>query len=201
MRIGFDFDNTIISYDALFHKVACEQGLIDNSIAVNKLAVRDFLRANNKEDVWTEMQGYIYGARINEAQMFSDVIRVMQRIRDAGHSLAIISHKTQYPYRGQQYDLHAAAHTWIKTKLYEAGHSLIPADHIFFELSKEDKLARIADFKCDVFIDDLPEILAAANFPAVTRRFLFDPENHHHKIALPDVTVVSSWIAFENYLL
>ena len=77
------------------------------------------------------MQGYVYGARIDEAEIFPDVIRVMQRIRDAGHSLAIISHKTKYPYLGQQYDLHAAAHGWIKTKLYEAGHPLIPSRSYF----------------------------------------------------------------------
>ena len=28
MRIGIDFDNTIVSYDTLFHKVAVEQGAV-----------------------------------------------------------------------------------------------------------------------------------------------------------------------------
>ena len=32
MRIGIDFDNTIVSYDALFHKVAREQGVIVRGI-------------------------------------------------------------------------------------------------------------------------------------------------------------------------
>jgi hypothetical protein len=201
MRIGFDFDNTIIRYDALFHKVACEQGVADNTVAVNKIAVRDFLRASNKEDVWTEMQGYVYGARIDEAEVFPDVIRVMQRIREAGHAVAIISHKTQYPYRGQQYDLHSAARKWINATLCEDGEALIPLDHIFFELTQENKLARIANFGCDIFIDDLPEILLAAHFPTTTQRVLFDPENHHCETMLSDVRVVSSWIDFENYLL
>ena len=41
MRIGLDFDNTIVTYDSLFHKVATEQGLVPASLPVSKLAVRD----------------------------------------------------------------------------------------------------------------------------------------------------------------
>lgn len=201
MKIGFDFDNTIISYDALFHKVASEQGLVDHTIAVNKLAVRDFLRANNREDVWTEMQGCVYGARMEEAELFPDVIRVIQKLRAAGHTLAIISHRTQYPYRGHQYDLHSAARNWIAANLCNKEGPLFSVEHIFFEKTKEDKLARIRDFKCDVFIDDLPEILLAPHFPVGTRRFLFDPDNHHSMTKLPNIQVFSSWMAVETALL
>jgi hypothetical protein len=200
MRIGFDFDNTIIRYDALFHKVACEQGVIDQTIAINKIAVRNYLRANDQEDVWTEMQGYVYGARIAEAELFPDVIHVMQQLRDAGHTLMIISHKTQYPYLGEPYDLHMAARGWIETKLQGEGQPLIATENAFFELTQEKKLARIAAMECDVYIDDLPEILLSAHFPSTTRRFLFDPEKNHRQETLPDLQVVSSWAAFENHL-
>lgn len=201
MRIGFDFDNTIVSYDALFHKVAIEQGVIHEEVPVNKLAVRDFLRKAGKEDIWTEMQGYVYGARMSEAQSYPEVITVMKRLRDAGHTLAIMSHKTRYPYRGQQYDLHAAARDWIQRYLCVNGDSIIPSEQIFFELTKEDKLARIANFACDVFIDDLPEILLAAQFPTKTSRYLFDPEQHHRQADLPNINIVPSWATFESHLL
>jgi hypothetical protein len=200
MRIGFDFDNTIIRYDALFHKVACEQGVIDHTLAINKIAVRNFLRANNQEDVWTEMQGYVYGARIAEAEFFPDVLHVMQRLHDAGHTLMIISHKTQYPYLGEPYNLHKAARSWIQAKLHVENQPLIAIENAFFELTQEKKLARIAEMGCDVYIDDLPEILLSAHFPSTTRRFLFDPEHHHQKEIIPGIDVVSSWAAFENHL-
>jgi len=48
-------------------------------------------------------------------------------------------------------------------------------DHAFFELTKEAKLARIGATGCTHFIDDLPEFLAEASFPANSRRILFDP--------------------------
>ncbi|RDI48159.1 haloacid dehalogenase-like hydrolase [Aquicella lusitana] len=201
MRIGFDFDNTIVSYDALFHKVAMEQGAIDQTIPVNKLAVRDHLRATDREPIWTEMQGYVYGARMDEAQSYPDALKVMRRLKQVGHTLVIVSHKTKYPYLGKQYDLHEAARSWIEKHLRDEAGRLIPADHVFFEITKEDKLSRIDQLDCDVFIDDLPEILLASLFPGKTRRYLFDPEQYHMNAHLPDIKVVSSWPVFESYLL
>jgi hypothetical protein len=200
MRIGFDFDNTIVNYDRLFHKVALEQGVIDNTIPVNKLAVRDYLRATNKEAVWTEMQGYVYGARMNEADAYPHVLKVMRDLKKADHSLMIVSHKTQYPYLGKQYDLHAAARAWIGKYLCDEGASFISEDNVFFRLTKDEKVQCIADLKCDVFLDDLPEILTSPLFPADTKRFLFDPEQHH-SINLPHIKVVSCWATFASAIL
>jgi hypothetical protein len=201
MRIGFDFDNTIVSYDTLFHKVAMEQKLIDASIAVNKLAVRDFLRATDREPIWTEMQGYVYGARMDEAEAYPQVLEVMSRLKQAGHELVIVSHKTKHPYLGKQYDLHAAARQWIEKHLRVENDRLLPMDQIFFELTKDEKIARIGQLHCDVFIDDLPEIFLASQFPQKTRRFLFDPEQHHQGSHLPNIHIVSSWPLFESSLL
>ena len=196
MRIGFDFDNTIVHYDAIFHKVALEQGVIDDSVAVSKLAVRDYLRQAGKEDIWTEMQGYVYGARMLEADAYPGVISSMQAFKRAGHTLAIMSHKTKYPYMGEKYDLHAAAREWIKTNLLDDQGLIIPEENIYFEVTKEDKLARIQNFGCDVFIDDLPEILMAPTFPRQVKRFLFDPDNNHATKSLDELQLVSSWPAF-----
>jgi hypothetical protein len=201
MRIGFDFDNTIVSYDTLFHKVAMEQGLIDNSIPVNKLAVRDYLRATDREPIWTEMQGYVYGARMNEAQSYPQALNVMRRMKQAGHTLTIVSHKTKHPYLGKKYDLHEAARGWIEEHLRDEEGRLIPVDQVFFELTKDDKLARIKQLECDIFIDDLPEILLADHFPEKTQRYLFDPEQHHANANLPNIKIVSSWPLFESYLI
>ena len=43
MIIGLDFDNTIVSYDSLFHKVSVEQNLINEIFEVNKIKIRDYL--------------------------------------------------------------------------------------------------------------------------------------------------------------
>lgn len=199
MRIGLDFDNTIVSYDQLFHKVAREQELVPREMPVNKLAVRDHLRKISQEDRWTEMQGYVYGARMDEASAYAGVLDFMRLARTAGHTLMIVSHKTHYPFLGPQYDLHTAARDWIEHHLLADGEPLIPESHIYFELTKQEKIARIGHCQCDVFIDDLPEILLADGFPAMVERLLFDPERHHAEV-YPELTRFSSWDGIAGYL-
>ncbi|MDB5799570.1 MAG: haloacid dehalogenase-like hydrolase [Rhodocyclales bacterium] len=200
MRIGLDFDNTIVSYDALFHKVALEQNAIPPDTPVNKVAVRDSLRRIGEEEVWTAMQGYVYGARMDEAQAYDGVIAFMRAAKVAGHELFIVSHKTRHPFLGPQYDLHAAARGWIDAHLCWDGVALLPAENLFFELTKQEKLARIDACGCDVFVDDLPEILVAEGFPEKVARLLFDPENHHAETASSGLRVFGNWQQLSEFL-
>ncbi len=200
MRIGLDFDNTIVNYDQIFHKVALEQGVVPKDLPANKTAVRDYLRSIDKEDLWTEMQGYVYGLRMVEAGPYPGVLRFIRLAKEAGHTLAIVSHKTKHNYLGPKYDLHLAARAWVERYLCDNQVPYIPEDRVFFELTKDEKLARIRDFGCEVFIDDLPEILLAANFPRHIKRFLFDPQGHHLDKSLPEVEVAGSWGALEKQI-
>jgi hypothetical protein len=193
MHIGIDFDNTIVSYDNLFHKVALEQNLITPDVPRNKVAVRDHLRRAGKEQVWVEMQGYVYGARMPEAEIFQGFIDFVSRARAAGHRTTIVSHKTRTPFAGPQYDLHDAARAWIYTHLTVAGESLFEEPQFFFELTKEAKFARIQTLACDVFVDDLPEILMAESMPRKIRKILFDPESNHATVEGEDLKSATTW--------
>jgi hypothetical protein len=179
MRIGFDFDNTIVSYDELFFKVAVEKSLVPVDLPKSKLAVRDYLRKIDNENAWTELQGYVYGLRMAEAVAFPNAIEFMRLVHDNGIPMVIVSHKTKHPFMGPKYDLHEAARAWVKNYLVAGGENLIQPDQLFFELTKEEKINRIAETECDFFIDDLPEILLLAGFPGKTERILFDPEGNH----------------------
>ena len=179
MHIGIDFDNTIVSYDTLFHKVAVEQGMIPAQTPPTKLAVRDHLRTTGKEEVWTEMQGYVYGARVDEAEAYPGVLDFMRWARGRSLDISIVSHKTRHPFIGPKYELHQAARSWIETHFVDDGKPLVPPGNVYFELTKDDKLRRISAAGCDWFIDDLPEILLAEAFPGSAKPILFDPETHH----------------------
>jgi len=198
VRIGIDFDNTIVSYDALFYKVAHEQGVIPPNLAVTKLAVRNHLRGIDQEDVWTEMQGYVYGARMDEAAMYPGALEFFSWARTRKLDLAIVSHKTRHPFIGPQYDLHRAAREWVDHHLVDDGDRLIDPAQVYFELTKDAKIRRIHELACDCFIDDLPEIFLAEKFPASTRRFLFDPDAHHPPIS--GIDTVHSWKDFQKTL-
>lgn len=193
MHIGIDFDNTIVSYDNLFHKVALEQNLITHDVPRNKVAVRDHLRRAGKEQVWVEMQGYVYGARMPEAEIFQGFIDFVARARAIGHRTTIVSHKTRTPFAGPQYDLHDAARAWIYSHLTVAGESLFEETQFFFELTKDAKFSRIQTLACDVFVDDLPEILLAESMPRQVRKILFDPEANHVTVEGEDLQSASTW--------
>ncbi len=191
MLIGIDFDNTIVSYDTLFYKIALEKSLIPHELEPTKTQVRDYLRKINKEDIWTEMQGYVYGEKMGEAKIFPGVCEFMRWAVDSGIKLAIVSHKTKFPFIGKQYDLHKAARKWIEAKLLDIEGKFISDDQIFFELTKEDKVNRIDSVVCDYFIDDLPDILLAPKFPVNVNKILFDPLGAHGD--LPNTYSVNSW--------
>lgn len=180
LRVGVDFDNTIVCYDEVFHRVAREQKLIPATVPVNKQAVRDYLRQIGREDDWTRMQGYVYGERMRDAQAFPGVLEffrwaVAQRI-----PVCIISHKTRHPYQGPQYDLHAAARGWLEGNgFFDPDRIGLSRDDVYFELTLADKLARIGKAGCTHFIDDLPELLAEPAFPDSVERLLFDPAGAH----------------------
>ncbi|HEY1414093.1 MAG TPA: hypothetical protein VGF36_18245, partial [Rhodopila sp.] len=64
MRIGIDFDNTIACYDGVFHQAALERGLIPPDLAHDKNSVRDHLNGSGRKNDFTELQGYVYGTRM-----------------------------------------------------------------------------------------------------------------------------------------
>ena len=80
---------------------------------------------------------------------------------------------------GPKYNLHDAARGWVETFLLDESEPLIDPERVFFEVTKEEKIARIGQQSCDYFIDDLPEILNMTGFPTSTGRILFDPEAKH----------------------
>jgi len=179
MLIGVDFDNTIVRYDTIFHSIARERGLIPATVPVNKAAVRDYIRAADRESAWTEMQGHAYGPGIMEAEPFIGVWDFFRRCVAEGAEVRIVSHKTRYPYLGPKHDLHAFTRAWIEAQPVVAEGVLNVETDVFLEATKADKLQRIGALQCDWFIDDLPEFLSESAFPTSARAILFDPEDQH----------------------
>ena len=178
MRIGIDFDNTIANYDGVFLAAARERGLVPDDIGSSKNAVRDYLNGSGQKDAFTELQGYVYGARMDLVAPYAGVREFVAAARAKRHELAIVSHKTRTPMRGPAYDMHEAARGFLASQGF-TGDGMIAPDRIYFELTKADKIARAAKLGCEVFIDDLPEILTMPGLPAGLRAVLFDPDGHH----------------------
>ncbi len=180
MRIGIDFDNTIACYDGVFHAAALERQLIPVDLPSDKTSVRDHLRSLGMDADFTELQGYVYGSRMQLVNVFPGFAETLQVLRAKGHDVFIVSHKTRTPFAGPAHDLHASAREFLSARaIVGESDGQIPAQNVFFELTKEEKVARIAALDCDVFVDDLPEILAMDGYPATLRAILFDPDDHY----------------------
>jgi hypothetical protein len=175
MRIGIDFDNTIVDYEGAFHAAAMERGLVTADLPKTKNSVRDFLNSAGRKDDFTALQGYVYGTRMNLAKVYPGFREFVAIASASRNDLFIVSHKTQFPLLGPKYDMHEAARVFL------AGHRLsaddaVPGQNIFFEETKEQKIDRAAALHLDVFIDDLPEILTMPGLPDRCRRILFAPQ-------------------------
>ena len=190
--LGIDLDNTLISYDKLFHKLALEQGLIPADLPVNKTEVRDYLRSQDKDPAFTALQGLVYGSRVREAEVFPGALDFLREGQRRQWTMHIVSHKTQYPIVGERTDLHQAARGWMDTQGLHDGIGF-PRENVWFELTKAAKIERIRALRCEIFIDDLPELLLDPKFPTDIRRILFAPQGTALKEAPANLVVVQSW--------
>jgi len=200
VRIGIDFDNTIVCYDQVFHLVAREQGEIPADLPKTKEKVRDHLRGVGREPVWTAMQGYVYGQRMGDVDPFPGVLEFLCACHEKGVETFIVSHKTKTPYAGPPFDLHAAALGWMEAHgLFDPAGIGLPRESVFLEPTKKDKLGRIRKLGCTHFIDDLPEFLGEAEFPEGVTRLLFAPSGACSKNAC--IIPCGSWAEIGQRLL
>jgi len=170
-KLGIDFDNTIVIYDELFYKVASERNLIPINFSKNKIEIRNYLRKQNKENEFTNIQSEVYGKRIIDANAAPNIFEALKKISN-DYEINIISHKTKYPYSGEKYNLHLAAINWLEKNNFLSISGLnIKQNNIYFLPTKEKKLNAINDLKCNYFVDDLPEILKHIN--KKTQRILY----------------------------
>lgn len=178
MIIGIDFDNTIACYDRAFRVAAGDMGLLPAGEAGDKRWIKARLLARDGgETDWMRLQGRVYGYYIDHARPFAGFAGFVAAARTSGHRLCVISHKSRYGhFDPDRIDLIDAARGWMTRHGFFAADGLgFAPDDVRFLPSRAEKLATIARLACSVFIDDLPELLLDAAFPATTRPCWFAP--------------------------
>jgi hypothetical protein len=194
MIVGLDFDNTIVCYDQAILKLSQSIPDLPSSVRRTKLGLRDHLRSMGRETEWTAFQGTLYGPGMEHAEPFEGALETMLQMVADGHRLVIISHRSRHPYAGPPYDLHAAARSWVARRLQSLGLFSSTLDHanaVNFLETRERKIAKISELKCDVFLDDLPEVLNDEHFPSRTMPLLFDPTREH--VAKANTYLLNDW--------
>jgi hypothetical protein len=198
--IGIDFDNTLVCYDEIFHRAACEEGLIDPSVPRSKEKVRDAIRLiPNGEARWTRLQAVVYGPQMAGATLFEGVASFFGHCAEEGIAPLIVSHKTPFAMLdGTKVDLRQAALEWMNHKGFfdPAGFGMLPGK-VFFESTRLEKIDRIRSVGCTHFIDDLVEVFAESAFPGDIQKMLFAP--HGTKCALSGIKPFKSWHELDRF--
>ena len=196
MIIGVDLDNTIASYDALYHRAALEKGLVPEGTPVSKKAVRDHIWQTAGDVPWQFLQAEAYGPRMGEAELIPGADVFFRRAGQAGARLFIISHKREYARRDStRTNLRHAAMDWLESRGFFNDPAIpLSREDVFFESTREAKIRRIRDLGCEVHIDDLEELLAEPGLAGI-RRILIGPATAD---VHPDVEPCADWKEIEE---
>ena len=175
--IGIDFDNTIVNYGELFLQLASEAKLFEPPFAGTRSELRASLRARGGgEGQWQALQALAYGPRIKEACLYPGTLEFIDRALSEGYVVRVVSHKTEYAAAAPNGPSlrESALEFMADNGLLGPGRLSVAA--VSFANSRRDKLREIERVSCDVFIDDLEEVLLDESFPRDTRPILFSPQ-------------------------
>lgn len=182
IRLGLDFDNTIVLYDHVFQAVGAAQGWLPADFTGDKRAVRDRVRAlPDGQSKWTALQAKVYGPGVAAASPSPGLLEFLRWLRDAGIETVVISHKTEFAAADPDgTNLRIAARRWIEQhRLTDPAGGGIAPGHVFFEATRAEKIARIKAEACTHFVDDLDEVFQDPAFPPNIRRYLYDAGGGH----------------------
>lgn len=200
MRIGVDFDNTIVNYDNLFYRAALQRGLVKSDIEVSKDTVRNQVRnLDDGEIIWQKLQAYVYTRCMHEATLIKGVAPFFKMCKDKGITIFIVSHKTQFAnHDSSGIDLRNTAISWMNENgFFDESGMACQRGNIFFESSRIEKLYRIKQLKCTHFIDDLVEIFIEKEFPEDVEKILYVPSGKLTDIE--DVKAFTEWNQIYDY--
>lgn len=196
--LGIDLDNTIIDYAPAYASIAEEFGLAPS--VRDRRSIRAVLRpSDSNDDEWQRFQSVLYTEGLSAAVPSVGVLAFLDRARDLGWRIAIVSHKTE---RTQERFggllMREAATQWL------IDHGVIPSrclrEYLHYESTQREKIARITRLGCDVFVDDLDAVVFHRDRPGFTQMVHYVPdskwvESPHRGVAgQGDFTAISEWI-------
>lgn len=186
MRIGLDFDNTIVCYDNAIEMLSYSVQGLPLDVERTKEGIKSHFMKEGQGESWTVFQGELYGPGMRYAKPYPDALDCIKTWIEEGHHVEVISHRSRKPYAGTAHDLHSAAKAWIEANLEQ----VIPHGQLaarFYE-KKEDKIKAIAQSRCDYFVDDLVEIANDPMLSGLSGMILFDPNEKHDGVGITRVT-------------
>ena len=203
MRIGIDFDNTIVSYEQVFYEIAQKDNININSYSLSggyKTQVKIALAKKVNGDIqWQRIQGYVYGLGMSSAQIMFGFFNFVLNCRLNNWDVYIVSHKSEYGHFDKsRTQLRRAALDWMNNNnfFYES-EPLIPQNNIFFLDTQDLKIKKIIHLNLDFFIDDLLEVFQNPLFPEKINKFLLSKNSKNYD---EGIRTFPSWGQISNEL-
>ena len=198
--IGLDLDNTIACYDTVFQELAVETGVVQGTWSGSRGALRRTIRETRGDATWAMLQARVYGSEFRRVAPFPGALDCVRALQQRGLPVAIVSHKTRVAAADTSCDLHVQAWQWLGAcGLLREPPNGVPRERVFFEETRDQKVARIGELRCSHFVDDLPEVFDHAGFPSTTVRVLFDPAREC--AGRGNAVVFHDWRGIQEYLL
>jgi hypothetical protein len=198
MNLGIDLDNTLVDYEAAFLAAAESLRVVLSPSIRSKSQIREFLRSQpDGELTWQRLQGLAYGRCVQaHAKLYPGVKRFLWRCRLQGHSVTVVSHKTEYGHGDvEKVPLRQAASGFLAAQgLLGAQNELI--QKIVFKDTQKEKIDYIAKQSFDWFIDDLAELVCELGEVSGLRVIRFDPASNQPHPGFADkesVISLSDW--------
>lgn len=192
LKIGIDIDNTLLDFSEAIRRAAFEIYGISISRNASKAASSIRIKELVGNDVWTELQGFVYAEYSQYATVFDGSLKTISNILARGDEVQLISHKSRRPSSGRLVDLHEWAFASLERtgilELFGSRNKRNIANIVLCE-SLEDKAREIASKGCDLFIDDLYKVLL--ELPVSMRKIHIFCDGRH--LTNPQIECVADW--------
>ena len=186
MRIGLDFDNTLVRYDHVFALESKKLGIMPAGWKGSKQELRDELQTRpGGARLWQALQGQVYGIGLQQAVMFPGVANFLMRCTRRGDELYIVSHKTEFGhFDTTRTPLRQVAFSWMESKgFFEHSRFGLTKENVFFTGTRSEKVKQIDRLNLDIFIDDLEEVFSEEGFPRISKiLFNVKADGQHHDL-------------------
>lgn len=194
MIIGLDLDNTIINYERSFLLNAKKIKLISSNFEGTKKDIKSIV-INKKHGnyKWEKLQGLVYGKSIYDAKIYNGLKSFLEYF-SKNNQIYIISHKTIFAHHDKNHTpLRESAINFLKERKIICPKSEFNINNLIFCNTLNEKVNKIKEKECDIFVDDLEKVFNSNNFPNKCLKILFTPSQKNSQF--------SSWFKIKNEVI
>jgi hypothetical protein len=146
------------------------------------MVIKKFLTENEDDLKWQEFQSILYTKGLEFAKVAPGLIDLLKYCKKINLEIFIISHKTEKtPKIFGHMDLRTPALSWLED--HKITPNYIKYENIIFCDTKESKINKINELNCDLYIDDLDEIIGSTKLKNEISKILFSYDSKKNSIS------------------